>query len=90
MGLRVSLTTLIADTNIHLPLNVDNMKKKFKREQYIGGSKIYVGEHLVPVKIYRSVNGNLRIAVELDEKQAPDGTCSEMYNDELTIYPHIP
>ncbi len=61
-------------------------KKKLKKE-FIGTTEIYIGDNLVKCEITRNEKGNLEINHDsLDV--CPNGTCSEMYDAELTIYPY--
>lgn len=64
------------------------MSKKQLKEKLIGKTKIYVGKHLVKCTIVRNSEGNLEIRHYYSHDFFPKGTCSEMLNDELIIYPN--
>ena len=52
----------------------------------IGETNINISGHNIEAEIWRNERGNLEIYLGIDEKDFPDGTCSDMYNEELTFY----
>ena len=63
------------------------MKHKKLNQKKIGKTKIYIGDHLTKVEIFRTKEGTLRIAFDCDEEKFPKGTTSDMCGEELTISP---